>query len=117
MVRECCRWYTRFAEHGITRMNLNLSPQTFMEEHAAQEITGCLDRYGLQHGKIWLEMTELGRTGTAAPIPDQPVHGASVKRTGKRHVRQHEKDSMKKAGMGGGDSKGELPPLYGKAIW
>lgn len=68
MVRECCRWYTRFAEYGITRMNLNLSPQTFMEEHAAQEITGCLDRYGLQHGKIWLEMTELGRSADSGKL-------------------------------------------------
>lgn len=30
MIRECCRWFTRFAEHGITRINVNLSPQTCM---------------------------------------------------------------------------------------
>ena len=29
MIRECCRWFTRFAEHGITRINVNLSPQTW----------------------------------------------------------------------------------------
>ena len=32
MIRECCRWFTRFAEHGITRINVNLSPQTCMVE-------------------------------------------------------------------------------------
>ena len=62
MIRECCRWFTRFAEHGITRINVNLSPQTFMEHEIWNEISGCLDKYGLQHGKIWLEMTELGKT-------------------------------------------------------
>ena len=61
MIRECCRWFTRFAEHGITRINVNLSPQTCMHPEAWKEICGCIDRYGLQHGKIWLEMTELGK--------------------------------------------------------
>lgn len=62
MIRECCRWFTRFAEYGITRINVNLSPQTCMEKDVWKEISRCLDRYGLQHGKIWLEMTELGKT-------------------------------------------------------
>ena len=62
MIRECCRWFTRFAEHGITRINVNLSPQTCMVETVWEEISRCLDRYGLQHGKIWLEMTELGKS-------------------------------------------------------
>ena len=62
MIRECCRWFTRFAEHGITRINVNLSPQTCMVETVWEEISSCLDRYGLQHGKIWLEMTELGKS-------------------------------------------------------
>lgn len=62
MIRECCRWFTRFAEHGITRINVNLSPQTCMVEAVWEEISRCLDRYGLQHGKIWLEMTELGKS-------------------------------------------------------
>lgn len=61
MIRECCRWFTRFAEYGITRINVNLSPQTCMVETVWEEISRCLDRYGLQHGKIWLEMTELGK--------------------------------------------------------
>lgn len=62
MIRECCRWFTRFAEYGITRINVNLSPQTCMVETVWEEISSCLDRYGLQHGKIWLEMTELGKS-------------------------------------------------------
>ena len=62
MIRECCRWFTRFAEHGITRINVNLSPQTCMVETVWEEISRCLDWYGLQHGKIWLEMTELGKS-------------------------------------------------------
>lgn len=49
-------------EHGITRINVNLSPQTCMVETVWEEISRCLDRYGLQHGKIWLEMTELGKS-------------------------------------------------------
>lgn len=62
MIRQSCRWFTRFAEYGITRINVNLSPTTCMKEKVCQEISECLDRYGLQHGKIWLEMTELGKS-------------------------------------------------------
>lgn len=61
MIRECCRFYTQFAECGISRMNVNLSPQTFVENGVWNEVCEMLDKYGLQHGKLWLEMTELGK--------------------------------------------------------
>lgn len=60
MLRQCCRYFTVFAEHGITRINVNLSPRTCMEDEIWEKICTCLDTYGLQHKKIWLEMTELG---------------------------------------------------------
>ena len=65
MIRECCRWFTRFAEHGITRINVNLSPQTCMVETVWEEISSCLDlletAHRLQDKKFNLVMDDFGK--------------------------------------------------------
>ena len=44
MIQESSlRWFTRFAEHGITRINVNLSPQTAWWKLSGSEISRCLD--------------------------------------------------------------------------
>ena len=53
---------------------MNLSPQTCMVETVWEEISSCLDRYGLQHGKIWLEMTELGKSADKMMVIEASVN-------------------------------------------
>ncbi len=59
-IDQTCAYMREFMKRGIKRVNVNLSPASFVSHRLAQKITYLLDEHEIPHRMIWLELTECG---------------------------------------------------------
>lgn len=59
MLEEVCKNMRRLEAAGIERVNVNLSPKSYMDESLETEIRRIMKQYDVQTKQIWFELTEL----------------------------------------------------------
>lgn len=59
MLEEVCKNMRRLEAAGVERVNVNLSPKSYMDESLETEIRRIMKQYDVQTKQIWFELTEL----------------------------------------------------------
>lgn len=59
-LEQTCDLMGDFLDRGIKRVNVNLSPFSFVEQGIEERICKVLDERGIPHQLVWLELTEFG---------------------------------------------------------
>ncbi len=70
-IDQTCTYMREFMKRGIKRVNVNLSPVSFVSHRLARKITHLLDKHEIPHSMIWLELTEFG-----ADVPSEKIKQA-----------------------------------------
>ena len=60
VIDQTCAYMQEFRKRGIKRVNVNLSPASFVSHRLAQKITYLMDEHEIPHHMLWLELTECG---------------------------------------------------------
>ena len=60
VIDQTCAYMQEFRKRGIKRVNVNLSPASFVTHRLAQKITYLMDEHEIPHHMLWLELTECG---------------------------------------------------------
>ena len=60
VIDQTCAYMQEFRKRGIKRVNVNLSPASFVTHRLAQKICYLMDEHEIPHHMLWLELTEYG---------------------------------------------------------
>lgn len=72
MLEEVCRNMRELEAAGIERVNVNLSPKSYMDEALVPEVKRIMQQYNVQTNQIWFELTEF------ADVQDKDALGKIV---------------------------------------
>ena len=76
VIDQTCAYMQEFRKRGIKRVNVNLSPASFVTHRLAQKICYLMDEHEIPHHMLWLELTECG--GDIDPNKHQTGDGGAA---------------------------------------
>lgn len=59
-LQQACGLIGEFMNQGVKRINVNFSPFSFVTQGIEHKICAIMDKRGIPHSMIWLELTEFG---------------------------------------------------------